>query len=219
MPTIPEYTPGPARLHPTSQGFEAFETLGRRVSPIFNQQARYTRQGGALAAETEQLSFKTQQIIDALGRRAPLVRSKGPGGSAKSRPSGGGGRPRGDVARGAGALARALAGGPSTEEDYKRPPFHHYDPETGLDSITRNSTYGGNPDLYESYTTSGGGGRPDTRTETPYGDWADRSSGEGYFDSIGAKITGWMESVFGSATEAVPAASADIPPLGGGVTE
>ena len=213
MPNIPEYGAPSWRLTPAAHGFEAFETLGRRISPIYNQAARAVRERASVEIATTQLAERTRQLIAALGDQRVRRPGPGPGASVRVRsPHGGGGGGNSRVASGAAGLARALSGDDNPGE-YKRPPFHYYDPETGMDRIGTDRDYGGGGidapfPRGTPYSTSGGVGMEPVHTINPayvYGPPVPPS----WYEGVGAKIEGWVQSIFGSG----PAASAEF---GGG---
>lgn len=123
MPNIREFDAPKDQLHPDDKGFAAFETMGRRVGPLYNQAGQDVAKIGRLHAQEIQDRrwpyniMALQQSGGGGGVNFRVVGSRGGGG-------GGGGRvgavPRyrsmNEVARGAPLLAR-MARGAARGED------------------------------------------------------------------------------------------------------
>jgi hypothetical protein len=127
MPNIKTYDAPNTTLTPSERGISAWEQAGRRLGPLYNEAAQFTREAGKLAANNKAQLWPFD--IMELYQRDAAEKEKAAAAADKFNPNigkepikpdmgaihaGGGGRygdPNGQISNGAGALGQALGGG------------------------------------------------------------------------------------------------------------
>lgn len=122
MANIKTYEAPQTNLTESTRGSAAWSQAGRRLGPLANEAAQFTRQAGALAADNkaELWPFDIMELYQRKADAAAGRPSGGGGGSPRGRAPGTGRAPSGresptdpnsQISNGSGALGRAMGGG------------------------------------------------------------------------------------------------------------
>lgn len=108
MPKIPEYSARRFSLNPSDRAISAYETVGRRIGPLYNAAAQDIREQGRVEASAIKARSWPYDIAEFYDRTEPdPVRPTSTGFRTRGgRRGGGGGRGHGEVSAGARGMTR-----------------------------------------------------------------------------------------------------------------